>query len=108
VLHVANGGAAITPRLARRLLHLLNQHPREHPADDAPPLPAPPSHETTLSRRENQILRFVALGYVSVEIGAKLGITGQTVNAHIKSIYKKLHVHSRAQAVNLAVQAGLI
>jgi DNA-binding NarL/FixJ family response regulator len=108
VLHVMNGGAAITPRLARRLLHLMNQHPAERPADDAPPLPAPQSREATLSHREGQILRLVALGHVSVEIGAKLGIAGQTVDAHIKSIYRKLHVHSRAQAVNLAVQAGLI
>ncbi|MBJ2154274.1 response regulator transcription factor [Variovorax sp. IB41] len=112
VLHVMNGGAAITPRLARRLLHLMNQQPPEPLADDAFPLSAAPSaplqHETTLSHRESQILRFVALGHVSVEIGAKLGITGQTVDAHIKSIYKKLHVHSRAQAVSLAVQAGLI
>jgi DNA-binding NarL/FixJ family response regulator len=108
VLHVMNGGAAITPRLARRLLHLMNQHPAERPADDAPPLPAQPSREVTLSHRESQILRLVALGHVSVEIGAKLGIAGQTVDAHIKSIYRKLHVHSRAQAVRLAVQAGLI
>jgi DNA-binding NarL/FixJ family response regulator len=108
VLHVMNGGAAITPRLARRLLHLMNQHPAERPADDAPPLPAQQSREATLSHREGQILRLVALGHVSVEIGAKLGIAGQTVDAHIKSIYRKLHVHSRAQAVRLAVQAGLI
>ncbi|KIQ25683.1 LuxR family transcriptional regulator [Variovorax paradoxus] len=107
VLHVVNGGAAITPRLARRLLHLMNQHPREHLGGDTQPS-APPSRDTTLTQRESQILRFVASGHVSIEIGAKLGITGQTVNVHIKSIYKKLHVHSRAQAVNLAVHTGLI
>ncbi|BEP54374.1 response regulator transcription factor [Variovorax sp. V118] len=104
VLHVVNGGAVITPRLARRLLHRLNHQPREpQPADDASP-----PRDTTLTPRESQVLRHVASGYVSAEIGAKLGITGQTVNVHIKSIYKKLHVHSRAQAVNLAVHTGLI
>ena len=105
VLHVVNGGAVITPRLARRLLHRLNHQPREQqqPADGASP-----PRDMTLTPRESQVLRCVASGYVSAEIGAKLGITGQTVNVHIKSIYKKLHVHSRAQAVNLAVHTGLI
>jgi len=41
----------------------------------------------------------VARGYVSKEISLRLGISGQTVNAHIKNIYKKLHVHSRARRV---------
>jgi DNA-binding NarL/FixJ family response regulator len=131
VLHVVNGGAAITPRLARRLLQRLNHQTREQWDDDAsprwpsllPPSPSQsscrrrrrrlslsslPSNSTSLTPRESQILCFVASGYVSAEIGTKLGITGQTVNAHIKSIYKKLHVHSRAQAVNFAVHSGLI
>ena len=112
VLHVVNGGAAITPRLARRLLHRLNQNNHHHThqdqfAGDASPL-RPPSRDATLTPRESEILRFVACGHVSAEIGARLGITGQTVNVHIKSIYKKLHVHSRAQAVNFAVHTGLI
>ena len=111
VLHVVNGGAAITPRLARRLLHRLNHNP--HNSLQNPPAAdtlaqRPPSRDATLTPRESEILRFVACGYVSAEIGARLGITGQTVNAHIKSIYKKLHVHSRAQAVNFAVHSGLI
>ncbi|WP_062470860.1 LuxR C-terminal-related transcriptional regulator [Variovorax boronicumulans] len=108
VLHVVNGGAAITPRLTRRLLHRLDYHPREPVADKAPSPPRPPSRDMTLTPRESEVLRCVASGYVSAEIGAKLGITGQTVNVHIKSIYKKLHVHSRAQAVNFAVHTGLI
>ncbi|WP_341888435.1 response regulator transcription factor [Variovorax sp. YR752] len=108
VLHVVNGGAAITPRLTRRLLHRLDYHPRAPVADPASPPPRSPSRDMTLTPRESEVLRCVASGYVSAEIGAKLGITGQTVNVHIKSIYKKLHVHSRAQAVNFAVHTGLI
>ena len=113
VLHVVNGGAAITPRLARRLLHRLNNnnnHRHAHqddPAGNAPP-PRQPGRDATLTPRESEILRFVACGYVSAEIGERLGITWQTVNVHIKSIYKKLQVHSRAQAVNFAVHTGLI
>ncbi|WP_432422879.1 response regulator [Variovorax boronicumulans] len=111
VLHVVNGGAAITPRLARRLLHRMNHNPHHTYKDGAVGDPLPPrmpSRDATLTPRESEILRFVACGYVSAEIGTRLGITGQTVNVHIKSIYKKLHVHSRAQAVNFAVHTGLI
>ncbi|QFZ87706.1 response regulator [Variovorax paradoxus] len=107
VLHVVNGGAVITPRLARRLLHRLNHQPREQ-QQQQPFGGASPPHGATLTPRESQVLRHVASGCVSAEIGARLGITGQTVNVHIKSIYKKLHVHSRAQAVNFAVHTGLI
>ncbi|MGJ7530238.1 LuxR C-terminal-related transcriptional regulator [Variovorax sp. GB1P17] len=102
VLQVVNGGAAITPRLARRLLGRLSYRPAELSPID------PPQRETALTRRECEILRFVARGHVTEEIGAKLGISGQTVNAHIKNIYKKLHVHSRAQAVSYAAYSGLI
>ncbi|RQO39688.1 DNA-binding response regulator [Variovorax sp. KBW07] len=102
VLQVVNGGAAITPRLARRLLGRLS-----HPPTGVSPL-EPPMREAVLTRRECEILRFVARGHVTEEIGAKLGISGQTVNAHIKNIYKKLQVHSRAQAVSYAAYSGLI
>ena len=104
VLQVVNGGAAITPRLARRLLSRLSQRPMGALPPAAQPLP----RETTLTARECEVLRFVARGHVTEEIGNRLGISGQTVNAHIKNIYKKLHVHSRAQAVSYAAYSGLI
>jgi DNA-binding NarL/FixJ family response regulator len=104
VLQVVNGGAAITPRLARRLLSRLSHRP----GSSTPPSVEPPPREATLTARECEILRFVARGHVTEEIGVKLGISGQTVNAHIKNIYKKLHVHSRAQAVSYAAYSGLI
>ena len=103
VLQVVNGGAAITPRLARRLLSRLIHRP-----GNMPPSVEPPAREATLTARECEILRCVARGHVTDEIGTKLGISGQTVNAHIKNIYKKLHVHSRAQAVSYAAYSGLI
>ena len=101
VLQVVNGGAAITPKLTRRLLTRMNlQVNGERPAAEAP------LREATLTAREREVLRFVARGCVSKEISMRLGISGQTVNAHIKNIYKKLHVHSRAQAVSLATHTG--
>jgi len=101
VLQVVNGGAAITPKLARRLLTRMNLQ-----TGGDPPALETPVREATLTAREREVLRCVARGYVSKEISLRLGISGQTVNAHIKNIYKKLHVHSRAQAVSLATHTG--
>ncbi|MGJ3700456.1 LuxR C-terminal-related transcriptional regulator [Variovorax sp. AFSI2.2] len=101
VLQVVNGGAAITPKLARRLLTRMNLQ-----SGGEPPAMEIPVREATLTAREREVLRCVARGYVSKEISLRLGISGQTVNAHIKNIYKKLHVHSRAQAVSLATHTG--
>ena len=48
----------------------------------------------------------VAGGYTSVEIGVQLQISTMTVNTHIKNIYRKLQVRSRAQAVRFASLRG--
>ena len=61
-----------------------------------------------LSDREREILRLVATGHTSCEIGKRLGISDQTVNTHIKNMYRKLQVRTRAQAVNLASMRGLL
>lgn len=101
VLQVVNGGASITPNLARRLLHRLEhaQEASQHHAGE---------RKDKLSEREREVLKMVASGYTSVEIGSRLMISCQTVNTHIKNIYHKLQVHSRAQAVNFAAHRGLL
>lgn len=105
VLQVVNGGASITPKLARRLLRRLEGQPLRASAARAAHVGA---GGEKLSDREREILRQVSGGYTSCEIGKRLGISDQTVNAHIKNIYRKLHVRTRAQAVNLASQWGLL
>lgn len=100
VLQVVNGGASITPNLARRLLHRL-----EHSKEAAQHLAV---QKDKLSDREKEVLKMVAAGYTSGEIGSQLAISAQTVNTHIKNIYRKLQVRSRAQAVNMAVQRGIL
>lgn len=49
----------------------------------------------------------VASGYTSAEIGTQLQISALTVNTHIKNIYRKLQVRTRAQAVRFASLRGL-
>lgn len=99
VLQVANGGASLSPTVARRLLLKLDG-PEAAAAGDSP-VP------TKLSDREQQVLRMIAEGFNSSEIGMRLTISRQTVNAHVKNIYRKLHVRSRAQAVSCAKTWGL-
>lgn len=53
----------------------------------------------TLTTRERQVVELLAKGHPYKEIARKLGISPQTVNGYIKSIYDKLHVHSRTEAV---------
>lgn len=104
VLQVANGGASITPHLARRLLQRFDGNG----ALAAAHAPRRAEHETErLSQREKEVLRMVASGYTSTEIGTRLLISGLTVNTHIKSIYRKLQVRTRAQAVRFASLRGL-
>ncbi len=102
VLQVVNGGASITPSLARRLLRKLDNTPHhskgvlEH--DDV----------YVLSQREREVLKLVAAGYITAEISQALNISIQTVNTHIKNTHRKLKVRTRAQAVNLATSSGLL
>lgn len=100
VLQVVNGGASITPSLARRMLQKLEHQP------EVVPLPAG-AHREKLSEREKGVLKMVSAGYTSGEIGTRLTISCQTVNTHIKNIYRKLQVRTRAQAVSYAVHRGL-
>jgi two-component system, NarL family, response regulator YdfI len=62
--------------------------------------------EMTLTDREQQVLKSVALGERSKEVAFKLGITERTVKAHLASIYSKLGVDSRAAAIAIAAQRG--
>ncbi|MDY0107949.1 MAG: response regulator transcription factor [Giesbergeria sp.] len=76
VLQVANGGASITPHLARRLLQRFDHSSAEESKRRQP------DEVDHLSDREKEILRMVAHGYTSAEIGSRLLISGMTVNTH--------------------------
>jgi len=101
VLQVANGGASITPSLARRMLLRLDRH-------GALPRLAPSDARSRLSEREREILRMISSGMTSTEIGTTLGISHLTVNTHVRNIYGKLHVRNRAQAVRCASMFGFL
>ena len=101
VLQVVNGGASITPNLARRLLQRFDK-------GVANPASARTHDEAErLSAREKEVLRLVASGHTSSEIGSRLLISAMTVNTHVRNIYRKLQVRTRAQAVRFASLRGL-
>jgi NarL family two-component system response regulator YdfI len=63
---------------------------------------------TDLTERELEVLRAVAQGERSKEIAVRLGISERTVKAHLASIYNRLGVDSRAAAIAVAAQKGLL
>lgn len=52
-----------------------------------------------LSARELEVLKFLAKGCLIKDVADQLGLGFDTVRTYIRRIYKKMHVHSRAQAV---------
>jgi DNA-binding NarL/FixJ family response regulator len=61
-----------------------------------------------LSEREHEVLGEAAQGFSSKAIGQRLFLSPSTVNHHIQSIFNKLGVDTRAQAVAVAAQRGLL
>jgi NarL family two-component system response regulator YdfI len=90
----ARGETLLKPEILARVLS-----PRP-----AAPLPA----DSTLTERELEVLQAAARGERNKEIAYKLGITERTVKAHLASIYQKLSVDSRAAAVAVAAQKGML
>ena len=74
----------------------------------AEPQRGPEIDTARLTTREIDILWGIAKGFSYAEIATNLGMSRQTVPGHIKSIYRKLEVHTRGEAVFEAVQQGLI
>ena len=84
---VCGGGSPMSGYIARKVVQFFQHGEQTSPGVEV------------LTARERQVLELLARGYLYKEITDSLGITGTTVNAHVRSIYEKLHVHSRTQAV---------
>lgn len=96
IQQVYEGGAALTPMIAKQVMAFLK------------PAAAKPDSPSNLTAREKEILQLIAQGMTNELIAAKLFISVQTVRNHIKNIYDKLQVHSRAQVVVKAFKDKLI
>lgn len=94
----ARGESLLKPEILSRVLAL--QRPSTAPAST--------NNDPILTDRELEVLRAVALGERNKEIAYKLGISERTVKAYLTSIYQKFGVDSRAAAVAIATQNGLL
>ena len=91
----ARGETLLKPEILARVL-------------SARPATAAATTDSLLTERELEVLQATARGERNKEIAYKLGITERTVKAHLASIYQKFSVDSRAAAVAVAAQRGLL
>lgn len=96
---VLDGGAPISPAVASHILTRMRERATstQGAAPDAP-----------LTEKETAVLADLAKGFRYKEVARLHSISPHTVADHVKSIYRKLAVNSRSEAVFEAVQAGLI
>src|SRR6185312_2826920 len=84
---VRTGGAPMTGEIARMLVEAFQKKPANSAAGDG------------LTQREEEILVFLAEGLSNKEIADRVKISYDTVRAHLRHIYEKLHVRGRTEAV---------
>lgn len=101
IIRLIQGDSPISASIARYLLKRFNQN-------EKPPLLSNNIAVPQLTKRETEILNYVAKGFKSTEIASILSLSYLTVNTHIKKIYKKLVVKSRTEAVFEAVKLGIL
>jgi DNA-binding NarL/FixJ family response regulator len=89
IADLQSGGSPMTSAVARKVVQSFQKRKSHRTADEG----------AQLSPREREILELLARGYLYKEIAEQLKISVPTVNAHIRNMYEKLHVHSRSQAV---------
>lgn len=89
------GRPPLSPSVARRMLSHFHGSP-------------PPVDVKSLSPREKEVLQLIAKGLSVVRAAQLLGLSRFTVQDHVKNIYAKLEVASRAEALMLATKLGLV
>jgi DNA-binding NarL/FixJ family response regulator len=100
---VYGGQSLINPSMAGKLLTELATLDRRDGEERAQELPAP-----RLTDREMQVLKLVARGMNNRDIAKELFISENTVKNHVRNILEKLQIHSRMEAVMVAVREKLI
>lgn len=95
VREIMNGGAPMSPEVARRVVDLFQQiHP------------SVPDHD--LTPHEMRLLKLLVEGHNYQTAAAELKVSVNTIRFHMRSVYSKLQVHSKAEAVSKALRARII
>ena len=98
IKEVYEGGAPMTPNIASKVLKMFKNRPPESGVLE----------EFNLTDREKEILKCLVDGMSYKMIADACFISADTVNGHIKNIYKKLQVHSKSEAVVKAIKTRLV
>jgi len=96
VRQAVEGGSPLSPEIARRMV----EHFRK--------TGGPSRSDPELTGQERELLRLLAEGHSYQTAAERLEISINTVRDHVRSLYDKLHVHSKSQAVSTALRRGLI
>jgi DNA-binding NarL/FixJ family response regulator len=97
---VASGEAIFSPTITRRLTEYFATPGRDHTTSTGQAFP-------NLTEREHEILTLVAEGYTNTAIASRLYLSPKTVRNYVSSIFTKLEVSDRSQAIVQAREAGL-
>jgi DNA-binding NarL/FixJ family response regulator len=92
---VIHGAAALSGAIATMILNGFSKH---GPVEEIEPL----------TTREEEVLKSLVKGYTKKEIGDELFISAHTVDMHLRSVYRKLHVRSQTEAVSKALRQGIV
>ena len=96
VKEAAQGGAPMSPEIARRVIKLFRE------------IRPPERAEYNLTPHETRILKLLVEGHNYKTAATKLGVAPTTINFHLQNIYQKLQVHSKTEAVAKALRNRLI
>ena len=116
---IERGGSPMDSRIARRILGSIAAYAKARtiePIRVQAPAPSSSSEQASaarlpqglLSPRELKVLRLIAQGWSNRQIADAVYLSVNTIEFHAKSIYRKLSVKSRTQAVHEAMQHGLL
>lgn len=97
IREVYEGGSPMTPSIARKVLKMVKHIPATEKVN-----------YFDLSDREKEVLKYLVQGMSYKMIAETCFISPETVNGHIKNIYKKLQVHSKSEAVAKAIKGKIV
>lgn len=111
VMQLSQGGSPMSPIIARQLLSRMAAD--REPASTQALVPSVDkavvsATQSTLTKREHEILQYISRGYTYPELARYLSIGQTTVLSHVRSIYGKLSVHNKTEAVYEARALGLL
>ncbi len=98
----ASGGSPLTPDVARTVLSLLRANTPKGIAGKLFSAASPT--KLNLTEREHAVLQSLVKGHSYKQVAIKLNISIDTVRTHIRAVYRKLQVHSVAEAVARAIR----